>query len=272
MSKWIKLAIVSILHVAAGYLFGFLCRKTNQIFPFFLELGKELLNVFILFLVIFCIAFTTAGLMAILIKQLWIAGVSYTAASVAILLGWESYSWINISLVFIYCLAGIFFSSSVGKALKERIKFSIQPVNEKKGLITFGLILLVCGSIYLGGKDYVDLQGFEIPDTYFRIFMEPMKEQSLSQIPPELRQQEADKIEQEFEKMIRELQESKIKPVEPYIPLAIAVMMFFSLSTITSLIIFFPLLLLDIMVKLMVKLNFGKIIKETQEVERLVVE
>ena len=145
-------------------------------------------------------------------------------------------------------------------------------MNEKKGLIIFGLILLVCGSIYLGGKDYVDLQSFEIPDTYFRIFMEPMKEQSLSQIPPELRQQEADKIEQEFEKMIRELQESKIKPVEPYIPVAIAVMMFFSLSTITSLIIFFPLLLLDIMVKLMVKLNFGKIIKETQEVERLVVE
>ena len=59
---------------------------------------------------------------------------------------------------------------------------------------------------------------------------------------------------------------------DSYIPVAIAVMMFFSLSTITSLIIFFPLLLLDIMVKLMVKLNFGKIIKETQEVERLVVE
>lgn len=272
MSKWIKISIFMILHVAAGYIFGIACNQTHRLFVMLFESDKELLRIFIMFIVTFCAVIFTAGLVAVLVKPLWAAAISFAAASAAILYGWNQYSLVNIGLVVIHLIIGVYFSKSVTRAFNERIKFSIRPVSENKGLMVMALILLVCGSIYLGGKEYIESQGFEIPETYFNFFMEPMKELTLNQLPPEVRHQEENKIEQEFEKLINEFQESKIKPLESYIPLASATMLFFSLYTVINIIVFVPLSLLGLSIKLLQITNFTKIIKETREVEHLVIE
>jgi len=190
-------------------------------------------------------------------------------SSAAILYGWGQYSLISIGLVAIHFIIGVFFNGNVGRAMRERIRFSIQPVGENKGLISLALILLICGSIYMGGKEYVDIHGFEIPETYFNLFMEPVKEQALSQLPDEVRQAQESQMEREFARTISEFQESKVKPLEPYIPIAIAVMLFFPLSTIASIIAFVPLTLLDLVIRLLRGLKVIQIITETREVERL---
>ena len=76
--------------------------------------------------------------------------------------------------------------------------------------------------------------------------------------------------DQQFSQMMDELQESKIEPFEPYIPLLIAVSLFFMLNSIVAIVSFLPLFIITGIVKLLRAMKIVDIVKETREVERLV--
>ena len=270
MIKWIKRSIIVLIHALCGFIFGSMCKDLGQLVIYILEPEKIDLTFLLLFLLSFLGLVIAASLVAVFIKPYWMAVVSFALCSGLILMGWGNFAVLNLALVAVHLTLGAFFVHAVSTSIKERIRFTTRVVNENKGLIIAGLLLIACGNIYVEGQKMIGAQGFRVPDMYFEMFMEPMKEKMLSQLPEEARQLEAAKMEQEFQKSIDLFQESKIEPFERYIPLAITAMLFFSLFSISTLLAFIPLMILDLIVKLLQTTNFIHTYHESQQVERLI--
>jgi len=124
----------------------------------------------------------------------------------------------------------------------------------------------------MSGKDYIEKHGFMIPEEYLMVFVRPFMEQSLEQLPQEMSEQAEGELEARFSEMLTEFQENKIEPLEPYLPLLIALMLFFSLYTITNFLTFIPIYLIGFMIWILLRLKVVKIVTEKREVEHLVLD
>jgi len=212
-----------------------------------------------------------AGLVAALFRPLGIGILAFLLSGLAILLGWQVSLGTGV-LTLVYVLAASFYANIVAKELNERIRFSVRPISEGRGMLMMALILVTCGGLYLGCSAHIEREGFEIPETYFNAFMEPMKEQVLAQIPEEERLQAGAEFEEQFQGMMENFFEETIKPYEQYIPLVITLGLFFPLQTITSLVSWLLPVVLSIIFSLLEALKVTRVVSETKEVQRLVVD
>jgi len=101
------------------------------------------------------------------------------------------------------------------------------------------------------------------------MFMGPLQEGTLSQIPEEERESAETELNEQFENLIQEFQETKIEPLEPYIPLAIAAMAFFPLFSLMNATAFIPIILLDFLIRILILIKFAHIVTEDKPVERV---
>jgi len=269
MSKWIKIAILVLLLLGACYLFGAACREVSQSFALLLSPDNSLLEIIAFILIAFCTLVIAAGLTIILIKPFLLDAVAFLLASISLLLGWRQFSWITILFSLTFFLLSICLTALTQQSLEGRIKFSVQPYKEKRGFIVFTLVLLVCASLFLSSKDYIEENGFKIPNKYFMMFMGPLQEGTLSQIPEEERESAETELNEQFENLIQEFQETKIEPLEPYIPLAIAAMAFFPLFSLMNATAFIPIILLDFLIRILILIKFAHIVTEDKPVERV---
>ena len=202
------------------------------------------------------------------VRHLFLA---FLLSGLAILSGWQV-SLPTAALTLVYVLAATFYARGTAKELAERIRFSVRPISEGQGVLIMSLILMICGGMYLGCTMHIEREGFEIPQDYLNIFMEPMKEQILSQIPEDARQQAEAEFEEQFQSMINSLFDETIQSYQGYIPLAISVSLFFALQTITSMVLWLAPLVLNIIFLLLKALNVTRIVSETKQVQRLILD
>lgn len=270
MIKWIKISFLFLLLLGACYLFGATCQKASQAFALLLSPDRDLINFVIFFLIAFCTVIVAVGLVVILIKPFLLAVLSFFLASMTLLIGWGRFSGISIFFSTIFFLINLGLTALTRQSMEGRIKFSVQTFTEKRGMIVFALVLLICGGFYLGGKNYVEENGFEIPDKYFELFINPIKESALSQIPEEERETTEAGLDEEFEELIQNFQETKVKPIEPYITLLLTVILFFPLYTVMNLTAIIPVVLLDLLFRILISLKFVQVVTEDKPVERVV--
>ena len=90
-------------------------------------------------------------------------------------------------------------------------------------------------------------------------------------MPAKERQEVITQFRKEFQHTVDEFFENTVKPYEKYIPLAIIVVLFVPLMTVTRLLVWVPTLLMSIIFSLLKAMGIVKLISETREIQRLVI-
>jgi hypothetical protein len=271
MSKSLKISFFTLLHIAAGYYFGWVCRDMDVAYKLILLPSNELLSLLLKLLLAVGVLLVTSGLVAALLRPVSIACVAFVLSGLALLIGWRI-SILTGAFTLIYVLAGLFYTTGVDREMKERIRFSVRPISAGQTILSMSLILVACGSLYLGYKEHIDREGFSLPETYIEMFVDQMEKQVK---PPdvegvgdlavaELREQ----IRQNIEDLIYE----RLMPYEAYIPLGLSVGVLMSLITITGLLLWIPMLFLRIIFSLLNALDVTTVVNEMQEVQRVVID
>jgi hypothetical protein len=89
-------------------------------------------------------------------------------------------------LVLEYLLAGVGYAMDIAKELSHRIQFSMRPVAEGQGTLRLALMILACGSLYLGCAPQTRQQGYSIPETYVELLAKSMENQIAATLPPDI--------------------------------------------------------------------------------------
>lgn len=234
--------------------------------------GGELLNLLLWFLLALYVVTVTAGLAAALLRPMWIAITAFALSGLAMPLGWQLTIGSGI-LSLVYLLAGVLYVSAVTKKLNQQIEFSVQPVAKSQGLLRMALVLIACGSLYLGCAAHIEQEGFSIPEPYLKIASDQIEERIIKPKVPEWQYQEAAAgFREEFKHAVDNFSENTIKPYERFIPLAIVAVLFTPLITIVSLLAWIPAMLLRIIFPLLKISGITKIVSETKEVQRLTID
>ncbi|MHC2995778.1 MAG: hypothetical protein IBV53_09785 [Candidatus Atribacteria bacterium] len=270
MSKWLKFTLFTILLIGAGYFFGTTCRQISQAYNLILSPSGELLNLLLWLLLSLGGLMVAAGLVAALLRPLWIGIIAIILSGLAMLLGWQVTAGNGI-LILVYLIVSFFCTLGITRELNERIRFSVRPISEGQGILLMALILVICGSLYFGCAAHIEQEGFSPPQYYIKMFMEQMEKQIEARVPAEERQEIIAQFRKEFRRTVDEFFESTVKPYERFIPLAIAAALFMPLVTITRLLTWVPTVLMSIIFPLLKALGVVKLISETREVQRLVI-
>jgi len=157
--------------------------------------SEELLGKLLFLIISIGGVIVSAGIVAQLMKPYWIAVIAFLLSSLAIMAGWQQFTITAGIILLVYFVICCYAVIRVQLEQKERLHFSIRPYKDSLGLFSIALLIVACGSIFVGSKDIIDRNGFETPVSYMNLFMDPFKEQVLSQVPDDERAM----VEEEFE-------------------------------------------------------------------------
>jgi hypothetical protein len=271
MNKWLKVTFFVLLLVGAVFFFGTVCRQIGQAYRLILSLSEELLSLLLWLLLALGTIAVIAGLVAALLRPVWVGIIAFALSGLAMLLGWQM-TLGSVILILVYLLAASLYAVSVAKELDERIRFSVRPISEGQGMFLMTLILVACGSLYLGCAAHIEREGFSIPEFYIEMFMKPMEKQIEAQGSAGERQEALARFREESRRAVDEFFERTVKPYEQFIPLAIAASLFMPLITISRLLAWVPTMFLSIVFPALKALGVIKVVSETREVQRLVID
>ena len=85
MNKWMKVALFTVPLVGAAYFFGALCGRFGTAYERILTPSTELLMLLLEFLLVSGVLLVCAGLVAVLLRPLWLAFAAFALSGVAML-------------------------------------------------------------------------------------------------------------------------------------------------------------------------------------------
>jgi hypothetical protein len=268
MSKSLAAALLSIPLIVAGHVFGKVCEQFGQAYALLLSPSTDLLALIAKLLLALAAVTTTAGLVAVLVRPLWLGISVFAVSALALLLAWQL-SPASILLVLIYALAGAAYVVAVDRELLQRVSFSLHVAVDAQGALRLALILVACGSLYLTCAPRIQEEGFAIPDEYLDPLASQMEKQVLASVPESQRTAAAREFRQQFQSMMDGLVERMLGRYERFLPALVVAGVFTSLVTIVSFLAWVPGLILKLVFALLATLGLTKVVTETREVRRL---
>ena len=271
MSRWLKIAFFTILHIGAGYFFGRICSQMHGAYELLLLPSSELLTLLLRFLLALGALLVAAGLVAALLRPVIIAAVAFILSGMALLMGWRI-SILTSVFTLIYILAGVFYAMGVDREMRERIKFSVRSISAGQMVLTMALILVACGSLYLGTKEYIDREGFSLPESYIDLILDQMEKQVTLPEAEEGGDQVVMELREEMKQNMENLIAEKLMPYEAFIPVGLSVGIFMSLMTIAGVLLWIPTLFLRLIFSLLSALGITRVVSEIREVQGVIID
>ena len=272
MNKWLKVVIFVALLIAAGYLFGYVCKQTHQGYELLLTFSaKDALCLTLWLLAALGAVTVTAGLVAALVRPLWGCFLAFALSALAMLFAWELEATSG-ALASVYFIASAIYAWEVAKGLEERLSFSVRPISESQSILLTALIIVACGSLYLGYAAHIEEEGFSIPPALVNMVIQRVEKEIEKRVPEADRGEILAEFKERFEKGLEEFVGKTIRPYEKFIPLAIAISLFTPLVTITRFLSWIPILVLKVIFPLLTALGVTRVVTEMREVKRLTIE
>ena len=268
-SKLVKTVVFAALLVAASSYLGSISRQIGQLGDAVLVLSIRALYPLLWLLLALILVAVAAGLVAALVRPLWICFVAFALASLAVLLFW-GLNLIALVLALLYLLAGLLYSRGVAKGLDERIRFSVRPIEENQTGLAIVLVIAVCVLFYVGYATQIDREGFKAPSFVMEIAMEVAERQIGAM--PDLTPQQKEEVIAEFQQLFEQQVEDALRPYQKLIPATVALMLLGILTTIVRLFSWFPALILKGVFASLTACHVTSAVTETREVERLIIE
>ncbi len=268
-SKLVKSIIFVVLLIAASSYLGNIGRQIGQLGDAIFSPSMDILYPFIWLLLALVLVAITAGLVAALVRPLWICFIAFAVSSLVVLFIW-GLNLISVVLALMYFLAGLLYSRGVAKGLNERINFSVHPIKDNQTILLIVLIIAVCALFYSGYAAQIEREGFTTPP--FVIDMVTGMAEGQIERTPGLSPQEKEQAIAEFRRQFEQQVEDAIKPYQQFIPIGIAVILLSTLMTIISLISWLPTIILRAIFAILTASHVTKVVTETQEVKRLTID
>lgn len=272
-TKLVKIVVLVLLLIPAGVFFGLACQNINQQYELLLALDKEVVRSFAELLLAVGTVAVVGGLVAALVRPVWICVVGFALSALAVLLAWELSLASGISAL-IYFLVGAGYSRGVAEALDNRLKFSVEGISGSQSTLLAGLAIAASVSLYFGYAAQVAEQGFEFPpairDTITEFSMVPMRTQieARTDLTSEQKEVLAAQMGEGLDQFMASTEEM-IEPYERFVPVAVAFMLFQLLAVINSLFFWVPIVVLAVLFPILTAVGVVKKTTETREVQRL---
>ncbi len=268
-SKLVKTIIFIVLLIAASGYLGIISHQIGQLGDGIFSLTMDTLYPFLWLLLALVLVAITAGLVAALIRPLWICFIAFALSSLAVLFLW-GLNLIGIVLAVLYLLAGLLYSRGVAKGLNERINFSVHPIKENQTILLIVLVIAACTLFYSGYAAQIEREGFNTPPFVINMVTGVAEGQmeGLTDLTPEEKEQAIAEFREQFEQQV----EDWIEPYQQLIPIGIAIILLSILMTIISLISWLPTLILQGIFAILAACHVTRVVTETQEVKRLTID
>ncbi len=273
-AKSAKIVVLAILLIAAGFFFGRSCERINQQYHLILLLDRDFLYPLITLLLAVGTVAVIGGLVAVLVRPLWICIVSFATSALAAFIAWEL-SLASAVAALIYLTVSVLYIRGVGEALNNRLKFSLEPISGSQSILLAGLAVAACTSLYFGYAEEIDERGFAFPPAMTEMIREmtigPMRAQI--EAHTNLASEEKDAVLAQmiegFEEQWMRPMEEMIQPYERFVPLMVAFMLFQFLAVINMLFSWIPIVILAAIFPVLTGIGAVKKVTEMREVERL---
>lgn len=268
-SKLVKTIIFIVLLIAASGYLGIISHQIGQLGDTIFSLTMDTLYPFLWLLLALVLVAITAGLVAALIRPLWICFIAFALSSLAVLFIW-GLNLIGIVLAVLYLLAGLLYSRGVAKGLNERINFSVHPIKDNQTILLIVLVIAACTLFYSGYAAQIEREGFTTPPVVINMVTGVAEGQmeELTDLTPEEKEQAIAEFREQFEQQVEDM----IKPYQQFIPIGIAIILLSILMTIISLISWLPTLILQGIFAILTASHVTKVVTEMQEVKRLTID
>lgn len=268
-SKLVKSVIFILLLIAASCFLGNICNQIGQLGDTIFSPSINTLYPFLWLLLALALVAITAGLVAVLIRPLWMCFIAFALSGLAVLFIW-GLNLISVVLAVLYLLAGLFYSQGVAKGLNERINFSVRPIRDNQTILLIVLTIAACALFYSGYAAQIESEGFTTPPFVIDMVIEIAEGQIEGS--PGLIPQEKEQVIAEFREQFEQQVEDMIKPYQRLIPIGIAVSLLSILITILNLFSWLPILILTAIFAILAACHVTKEVTETQEVKRLTID
>jgi len=270
MRKWVLITFLAVVLIGAGYFFGTVCNRISEAYRLILAPSPELLTALVWFLLAVAAVVVSVGLVAALVRPVWVGFVDFALSGLAMLLGWQV-TWVSGVFVLLYLLAACVYGVGVAKDMSERLRFSVRSTAKGRGLLLIALAAAACGSLCIGYAAEIEHEGFSIPAAYTEMLKEQMVKQIEAQVPAADRDEVLQEFRERFEDTLDEFVVQRVRPYEALIPLIVAAAIFTPLVGISNLLMWVPALVLAFLFRLLIAVRVVKVVTETCEVERLVI-
>lgn len=268
-----KTAILVAALVAANALLGVVCGWVYLQYEVLFIPGPKLVDLAIWVFGTIGLVAITAGLVVALVRPFWAIMVAFLLSALAIILAWGA-SIVSVGLGALYFALAMAYARSVVGELNNRLDFSVRPIGGGQGTLLFALVLLVSISFALGYREDALRRGFVVPPSYSRAVEEmvlPLPEaliEGQGELGPAQKEAASQMLAQGVKMFLGEL-ETLLQPYRQFIPVALALILFWTLETILGFVSWVPPLLLSGIFPLLKVLGMTRVITETKEVRRL---
>jgi len=268
-SKLVKTIIFIVLLIAASCFLGNIGNQIGQLGDTIFSPSMDTLYPFLWLLLALVLVAITAGLVAALIRPLWICFIAFALSSLAVLFIW-GLNLIGMVLAVLYLLAGLLYSRGVAKGLNERINFSVHPIKDNQTILLIVLVIAACTLFYSGYAAQIEREGFTTPPFVIDMVtgMAEGQIEGSADLTPEEKEQAIAEFRGQFEQQVEDM----IKPYQQLIPIGIAIVLLSILMTIIEFLSWLPILILRAIFAILAACHVTSVVTETQEVKRLTID
>ena len=272
VARIVKIVVFGSLLAGAGCFLGLVLRWAGDGWEHLIPPTWDALYLGIWFLGAVVAVAVTGGLVAILLRPLWVAATAFAVSALALFLTWEI-SVVGIIVAVIYLLVGLLYVAGVRREIANRIRFSVWHMMRSQIILFVVLTAIACTSLYFGYAEEIDREGFSIPDETVDWVVEIADEHMIDRIlPANTTIEERGDALTELRDYLEDDIESDIEPYEGYIPVGLAAIVFGVLTPATFIISWIPLLVLLLAFLLLTRFGVVKKVAKAVEVIRLSIE
>ena len=270
MPRWLKIALLAALLIAAALAFGIMCRRMAAAYRLLLPPPGPLLRLLLLLWLSMQAMAVAAGVVAVLFRPQQAAYLTFALSGLALLAGW-GWAPSHLALTLLYIAAGALFTALTQRDLQQRIRFSVRPVGENWRLVMMVLLVLAVASFYLGFAEHVRSEGFSLPEQQVEGLTAEVAHEVVAATPLSRLDLLRDEAVRQVQRVLRDLLERQLRRVERYIPPFAAIVLFVLLFAVVWLSWWMPMLILVVLFPLLTALGLAKWTVEIVEVQRLAI-
>jgi hypothetical protein len=202
-AKVAKVVVLTLLLIGAGFLFGRACQEINEQYQLLLSLDRDFAYGVLMLLLAIALVAIAGGLVAALVRPLWIPILGFALSALAAFFAWEV-SLASGLTALIYFAASVPYTRGVAEALENRLKFSVQAISGSQSILLAGLAIAASVSVYFGYAAEINERGFQLPPAMADMITEFNSAPMMAQIDAR-----ADLTAEEREIMTAQITESK---------------------------------------------------------------
>jgi hypothetical protein len=271
MNKIINFLIITLPLAVAGFFFGHVSLQCSQIFNLAVNSPRELIGISIMFFIALAILLVCAGLAVVLVRPLFAGILCFGVSAIAILLVW-GFSTANLLFAGIYWLLSIFYYFDSLEEIEQRIHFSIKPLIDKQNVFLAGLLIILAVNVFRGADAYLVKNEFHVPKQFVQAISSQVIKNAKSQLPADTQVQSDKVLTDEVSDKLSNVVDDQIKPFKQYIPLILALGVFFLISTVARVLLWLPMVLVRTILSVLIWGGLVKVVNRQVEIERLTME